>query len=92
MRGIIADLFRKRSRLKGNPPGLIWRRSDGTEAADAVHIACAIIAGCDYLITIDDRMLKFVDHRIKEVSPTDMIYLMKVRGWTAKRAYIRPTR
>jgi predicted nucleic acid-binding protein len=50
----------------------------GIKSADATHIACAISAGCDYLITTDDRMLKFKDERIKIITPTDMVYIMEV--------------
>ena len=52
--------------------------STGIKAADATHIACAILSGCDYLITTDDRMLKFRDSRIKIITPTDMVYIMEV--------------
>ena len=33
---------------------------------------------CDYLITTDDRMLKYRDPRIKIITPTDMVYIMEV--------------
>ena len=79
MRGIIADLFGNGPVLRVIPwPHMAEIGSTGTEAADATRIACAIVAGCDYLITTDDRMLKFVDHRIKVISLTDVIYLMEV--------------
>ena len=32
--------------------------------ADATHIACTISAGCDFLMTTDDRMLKYRDEMI----------------------------
>ncbi len=50
----------------------------GIKSADATHITCAISAGCDYLITTDDRMLKFKDKRIKIITPTDMAYITEV--------------
>ena len=53
-------------------------QSTGIKAADATHIACAIKAECDYLITTDDRMLKYTDSRIKIISPTAMMYIMEV--------------
>lgn len=31
----------------------------GLKNGDAQHLACALIAGCDYLLTTDDRFLKF---------------------------------
>ena len=52
--------------------------STGIKAADATHIACAILSECDYLITTDDRMLKYRDPRIKIITPTDMVYIMEV--------------
>ena len=52
--------------------------STGIKAADATHIACAILSGCDYLITTDDRMLKWRDPRIKIITPTEMVYIMEV--------------
>ena len=30
----------------------------GLKAKDALHLACAIAAGCDYFVTTDDRLLK----------------------------------
>ena len=30
----------------------------GLKAKDALHIACAIIAGCEYFVTTDDAILK----------------------------------
>lgn len=45
----------------------------GIKYADASHIACAIHARCDCLITTDDRMLHFVDERIKIITPVDFI-------------------
>ena len=49
----------------------------GIKRADATHIACAIDSGCDYLITTDDRMLKYRDDRIKIITPGDMLYVME---------------
>ena len=52
--------------------------SAGIKPADAIHIACAIVSKCDYLITTDGRMLKFDDPRIKIITPTEMVYIMEV--------------
>lgn len=49
----------------------------GIKRADATHIACAIDSGCDYLVTTDDRMLKYRDDRIMIISPNDMLYIME---------------
>ena len=45
----------------------------GIQSADALHIACAINAHCDYLITVDKRMIKYRDDRIVICSPIDFI-------------------
>ena len=49
--------------------------SSGLKAKDALHIACAIYAECDYFITTDDRILKFTDDRIRIIDPLDFIKL-----------------
>ena len=40
---------------------------------DAYHTACAILSGCDYMITTDDRLLKYKSDKIKVVDPTEFI-------------------
>lgn len=45
----------------------------GVKTADAYHTACAILSGCDYLITTDDRLLKYRSEQIKIVDPTTFI-------------------
>ena len=47
--------------------------STGVKPVDALHIACAITAHCEYLITVDGRMLKYKDNRIIICSPIDFI-------------------
>ena len=47
--------------------------STGVKAADAIHTACAIIAECDYLLTTDDRLLKYKTDRIRIVDPTAFV-------------------
>ena len=41
----------------------------GVKKKDATHLACAIISGCDYFITTDKRILKYVTDRIVIVNP-----------------------
>jgi len=41
----------------------------GVKAFDALHVACAIAAGCNYCITVDKRMLKYKDDRIIICNP-----------------------
>ncbi len=45
----------------------------GVKLKDAAHVACAIVAKCDYLITTDKRLLKYADERIKLANPVDFI-------------------
>lgn len=45
----------------------------GVKTADAHHAASAILAGCDYLLTTDDRLLKYSSDRIKIVDPIEFI-------------------
>ena len=47
----------------------------GIKLKDASHTACAIVAGCDYLVTTDKRLMKFQDKRIKIVNP---IYFVRI--------------
>ena len=45
----------------------------GVKSADALHVACAILAGSDYFITTDDRLLKFRTEDIQVVTPGEFI-------------------
>lgn len=45
----------------------------GIKLMDACHIACAIIAGCDYFISTDKRLLKYHSDKIKIVNPTTYV-------------------
>lgn len=47
----------------------------GIKSKDALHIACAIEAGCDYFITTDDRLLRAMgdNERIIVMDPTTFI-------------------
>jgi predicted nucleic acid-binding protein len=51
----------------------------GIHLHDAIHIAAAIEAGADYFITVDKRVLKFSDKRIKICDP-----IAFVRMWEGK--------
>jgi predicted nucleic acid-binding protein len=48
-------------------------RNAGIKDADALHIACAIEAKCDYMITVDKRMLKYCGENIKVCDPVDFL-------------------
>jgi predicted nucleic acid-binding protein len=45
----------------------------GLKPFDALHIACAVTAQCDYLVTVDKRMAKYRDDRIVICNPVDFI-------------------
>ena len=48
-------------------------KATGVKSMDALHTACAIIAKCDYLITTDDRLLKYESKEIRIVDPTEFV-------------------
>ena len=51
----------------------------GVKANDALHISCAIEAGCDYFITTDDEILKKCrTDEIKVCSPIEFITIWEV--------------
>lgn len=43
---------------------------NGLKSKDATHLACAIIAGCKYLITTDDKFLRF-GAKVQQITITD---------------------
>lgn len=49
----------------------------GVKEKDALHVACAIFASCDYFLTTDDRMLKYETKKIKLVTPVQFINKME---------------
>jgi predicted nucleic acid-binding protein len=49
----------------------------GIKEKDSLHLACALFSNCDYLITTDDRLLKFQTDRIKVVDPIQFIKEME---------------
>ena len=52
--------------------------STGIKEVDAAHIACAILAKCDYFLTTDDRVLKYRDERLKIINPVDFVKIWEV--------------
>lgn len=44
-------------------------QADGIHTKDAIHIASAIIARCDYFLTTDDKLLKYKCDKIVILSP-----------------------
>jgi predicted nucleic acid-binding protein len=47
--------------------------STGVKEKDAVHVACAILANCDYFISVDKRLLKFKSDKIKLINPIEFV-------------------
>ena len=45
----------------------------GIKQKDAFHVASAIYAGCEYLITTDDRLLKYSCNELEIVNPCEFI-------------------
>ena len=45
----------------------------GVKYKDACYVASAIIAGCDYLISTDKRLLKYKNDKIKLVNPIEFV-------------------
>ena len=44
---------------------------------DAYHVACAIVAKCNYFITTDDRLLKYQSEKVDLVTPEEFIRRME---------------
>ena len=47
---------------------------------DAYHVACALMAKCDYFVTTDDRLLKYQSEKINLVTPGEFIRRMEADG------------
>jgi len=43
----------------------------GIKHKDATHLACAMLADCEYFITVDKRILKYKSDKIKPVNPIE---------------------
>ena len=53
-----------------------WRLVLNKKYKDATHIACAVYAKCDYLLTTDIRLIKrYKGEEIKILNPVDFIQL-----------------
>ena len=50
----------------------------GIKAKDAIHAACAIEAGCDYLITTDKRFSGLRSSEVKVINPVDFVRLEEI--------------
>ena len=47
----------------------------GIKLKDAVHLACSIVAECDYFITTDNRVLSYKSDKIQIINPIDFVKL-----------------
>ncbi len=70
---IPSDIYE--TKLKGSVNEIM---ATGVKYKDAVHVACAIYAGADYLLTTDMRLLKYHTDKIKLLNPIDFIAEMEV--------------
>lgn len=52
-------------------------KNTGVKSADALHVACSIIAKSDYFITTDDRLLRYQSDKIQIVTPGEFIRRME---------------
>ena len=49
----------------------------GVKFMDACHVVCALFAGCDYLITTDDRLLKYKSENVTIINPVNFLKEME---------------
>ena len=49
----------------------------GVKEKDALHLACAIFASCNYFLTTDDRLLKHKTEQIKVMTPVQFVNEME---------------
>lgn len=60
------------SKKEGLPKMRVYLDND-IKSADAHHIASAIFAKCKYLLTTDDRWLKYTSEQIKIIDPITFV-------------------
>ena len=71
---------------KGEVVGKLAKKieAQGIKNKDAIHLACAIEAGCEYFITTDDTILKrCTEKNIKVCSPIDFLTVFEVEDANA---------
>ena len=49
----------------------------GIKKKDATHLACAIIADCDYFITTDKRVLKYKADKMQIINPINFVMMWR---------------
>jgi len=45
----------------------------GIKEKDSLHLACALLADCDYFISTDDRVLKYSSEKMQVVNPVAFV-------------------
>ena len=50
----------------------------GVKNTDALHLACAIAGNCDYFITVDKRLLTYIDNRIIICNPIEFFNKIEI--------------
>jgi predicted nucleic acid-binding protein len=50
----------------------------GIKKKDALHIACAIKAGCHYFLTTDKKILHTTFKEITVINPLDFVQMLEV--------------
>ena len=53
----------------------------GIKEMDASHLACAILADCDYFLTTDDRVLKFQSNKINVINPIEFLKVLEANEY-----------
>ena len=53
-------------------------QKNGIKNADAIHVACAIYAKCDYFISVDKRLLKYPTNEIIICDPIEFLRVWEV--------------
>ena len=51
--------------------------SAGIKQKDAYHLASAILAECDYFLSVDDRLLKCSSDEITLINPVDFVKILE---------------
>ncbi len=50
----------------------------GVKYKDACHVACALMAECEYFLTTDRRLLKYKTDELEMMNPLDFIRVLEV--------------
>ena len=72
-----SDYFISRERENEMLPLTNEIMETGIKLKDAAHLACSIIAKCDYFITTDKRVLNYKTDKIKIVNPIDFVNIWR---------------